>query len=345
MPLFPTTTAVVFYFVQLYMYFIEIHVATCQHNNNFFDTCGKRESMVSSRITTVVLFFVLAAIWGLSFVAARAALRDISPVLLAAFRFDIAAFLMLSYAILTTSNWFPSTQDEWVTVLFGGILSIALHHTLLFIGQQHVTSAVAAIVMSLDPLIAAVFARFLLSQKQLSPLGGLGLLLGIAGVGLIGGLSPDAVSKTDIVGIVLIFFAAVAFALGAVVTQRLHSGFPVQSMQAWMMVVGAPLLHGTAFVLPGEELAAVTWSWTAIVGFGYLAIIAAGLGYFLYFELLNRVGAIEINLIAYATPIFAAVGGWVMLGEPIQPRSILGFGIIVIGFAIIKRNALRAALR
>jgi probable blue pigment (indigoidine) exporter len=70
-------------------------------------------------------------------------------------------------------------------------------------------------------------------------------------------------------------------------------------------------------------------------------VVAAGVGYFLYFELLARVGAIEINLVAYATPLFAAGGGWLLLGEQLQLQTVTGFGIIVVGFVLIKREALR----
>lgn len=301
--------------------------------------------MVSARHTTAALFAALAAIWGLSFVAARVALTDISPVLLAAFRFDVAALLMLGYAVLTTKNWVPSKRCEWITVLLGGLFSIALHHALLFAGQQHTTSAVAAIIICLDPILAAAFARFLLPEEDLTRFGGLGLLLGVVGVGVIARLSPGAVLQTDVTGILLVFLAAAAFAFGAVVTRRYRTEFPVQSMQAWMMVIGAPMLHVAAFVLPSEELTAVTWSWTALAGLGYLAVVAAGIGYFLYFELLDRVGAIEINLVAYATPVFAAIGGWLVLGEQIQPSTIVGFSLILVGFAIVKRHALKTELK
>lgn len=186
--------------------------------------------MVSSRHTTAGLFVALAAIWGLSFVAARATLTDISPVLLAAFRFDIAALLLTGYAILTTQRWLPSTRSEWATVLLGGVFSIVLHHALLFAGQQYVTSALAVVVISLDPILAAAFARLLLPQERLSWTGGVGLLLGIIGVGIIARPSPDAAAQTEAVGVGLVFLAAAAFAFGAVGTQRLRTEFPVESL-------------------------------------------------------------------------------------------------------------------
>lgn len=300
--------------------------------------------MVSSRRTTAVLFATLAAVWGLSFVAARAALADVSPVLLAAFRFDIAAVVMTGYAVATTRDWVPSEPRDWATVLVGGGLSIALHHALLFAGQRHVTSAVAAVVICLDPILTAAFASFLLPRERPSGTDGAGLLLGLLGVGIVARVSPDALLRTDTLGVALVFLAAAAFALGAVGTQRLRGDLPIQSMLAWMMLIGAPILHATAVVLPGERLAAVTWSWTAVAGLAYLAVVAAGAGYFLYFELLDRVGAFEINLVAYATPVFAAVGGWLVLGERLRPQTVAGFAVIAVGFAIVKRDAIRAEL-
>ncbi|WP_328821276.1 DMT family transporter [Natronorubrum halalkaliphilum] len=302
--------------------------------------------MASTRYTTVGLFVLLAAIWGLSFVAARAALADVSPVLLAALRFDIAALLLFGYAAVTTTRLVPANRREWSTVAIGGFLFIALHHALLFAGQQYVTSAVAAVVICLDPILAAGFARVLLPQERLSWVGGVGLLLGVVGVGIIARPSPDAALRADVVGVVLVFLAAAAFALGAVVTRRARTGtdFPAQSMQAWMMLIGAVMLHAGAIVLPGEEFVAITWSWSVVAGLGYLAVIAAGVGYFLYFELLERLGAIEINLVAYVTPIFAAIGGWLALGEQLQAQVVAGFGVILVGFVLVKRQALRAEL-
>lgn len=63
-------------------------------------------------------------------------------------------------------------------------------------------------------------------------------------------MQKERLSRTDGVGLLL----------GAVGTQRLHSNLPIQSMLAWMMLTGAPILHATAIIRPGEQLTAVTWS-------------------------------------------------------------------------------------
>jgi len=300
--------------------------------------------MGSKRYTTAGLFLALAVIWGLSFVAARAAVADIPPVLLAALRFDVAAVLLFAYVGLTPKRWLPRERSEWYAAVVGGTLFVAVHHALLFAGQQYVTSAVAAVVVCLDPILAAGFARVLLPDERLSLLGGVGLLLGVGGVAVIADPESASLGGSRLAGVLLVLLAAAAFALGAVLTRRFRTSLPVPSLQAWMMLVGAVLLHLTALLFPVGSFEAVTWSRAALAGLAYLAVVAAGVGYLLYFELLDRVGPIEVNLVAYVAPAAAALGGWLLLQEPLAPRTGVGFGLIAAGFVLLKRDALREEL-
>mgnify|MGYP006896933222 CR=1 FL=1 len=51
--------------------------------------------------------------------------------------------------------------------------------------------------------------------------------------------------------------------------------------------------------------------------------------YLLYFELLCRFGAIELNPVAYATPVFAAPSGGFVLGKHVHVQPFAGFTNIV----------------
>ena len=96
--------------------------------------------------------------------------------------------------------------------------------------------------------------------------------------------------------------------------------------------------------LPGESLARAEWTVSAIAAVMFLAVFVGAIGYLIYFDLLDRLGAIEINLISYATPIPAAASGWLVLGEGIDLTTAIGFIVIFIGFALLKREALREEL-
>ena len=298
----------------------------------------------SMRYGTAALFVLLAAVWGFSFVAARAALPYIPPVPLAALRFDIVAVVMVTYATRTTDRWYPQTRQEWWSIVVGGALFVAAHHALLFAGQQYVTSAVAGVVVSLDPILAAGLAWLLLADERLDRLGIVGLVFGLLGVAIIANPGVESVDATTVLGVGLVFLSAAAFALGAVLTRRFRTDLPVQTMQAWMMVVGAPLLHLVEVVLPTPGFEAIEWTTPALLGLAYLALIAGAGGYLLYFVLLDRIGPVEVNLIGYAAPVFTAIGGWVVLGETIALRTVLGFVVITAGFGLVKHEALAAEL-
>ena len=250
---------------------------------------------------------------------------------------------MIGYAWAVAEFLWPRTRQQWLEVFVGGTLLIAAYHAFLFLGQQYTTSAVAAIVVSLSPVLTTAFARGLLPDERLSALGIVGLFCGFFGVGLIARPTATRLFSTDVLGVGLIFLAAAAFALGSVLTQRLDSTLPIETMEAWSMLLGAALMHVLS-LLRGEHIGAVTFSQTALISLSYLAVVASALGFLIYLELLDRLGSIEINLVSYVAPVFAAVLGWLLLGETIDQLTVGGFLLIVVGFALIKRGPLQARL-
>ncbi|GAA0670754.1 EamA family transporter [Natronoarchaeum mannanilyticum] len=292
----------------------------------------------------MLLFVALAAVWGSAFVAIKAGLAYIPPVLFAALRYDVAGVLMLGYAAVAVEQWRPRTGGEWRQVLVGAVLLIAAYHAFLFVGEQRVTSATAAVVVSLSPVLTTGFARLLLPDQSLSAVGAVGLALGFVGVVIVARPEPGALLSTDVVAVGLVFAAAASFALGSVLSERIAASLPVETMEAWSMIGGAAIMHAVSFLLPGESLADVAWTGEALLALGYLSVVASALGFLAYFELLGRLGAIEINLVSYVAPAFAAIVGWALLGEVIDAGTVAGFLAIVAGFALVKRRAIGAEL-
>ncbi|MFP9061590.1 DMT family transporter [Natrialbaceae archaeon A-chndr2] len=294
-----------------------------------------------SRYRNLVLFLVLAAVWGTAFVAISAGLEYFPPVLYAALRYDIAGILMLAYAAYVLDDVVPRGREQWLLVTIGSVLLIAAYHAFLFIGQQHTTAAAAAIVVSLSPVLTTGFARLLVPSDALSPVGLVGVAIGLVGVAVIAQPDPNDLLATNAVAIALVFFAAASFALGSVLTRRLDAEMPIESMEAWSMLGGAALMHLLSLALR-EPIEPRSWLQAEALGaLAYLALVSSALGFLLYFVLLERLGAVEINMVSYVAPIFAAVFGWLYLGEVIDGTTVFGFALIAVGFVLVKRRALR----
>ncbi|MBB6644995.1 EamA family transporter [Halobellus ruber] len=298
-----------------------------------------------SRYRNLSLFLLLATVWGSAFVAIKSGLTYFPPVLFAAFRYDIAGVLMLGYAGYATDTPIPQGRGQWAQVAVGATLIIAGYHTLLFVGETDpaVTSAAAAVIVSLSPVLTTGFARLFLPDERLTLVGIVGLFLGLAGVVILSNPDPGNLLAGGAVAKLLIFGAATAFALGSVLTRRIGASLPIETMEAWAMVGGALIMHGVSLGV-GESVAEVAWTVEAVAALGYLSVAASALGFLIYFDLLDRLGPIQINLVSYVAPISAALVGWVVLAEVPTITTAVGFVVIFAGFVLVKRRAIRAEL-
>jgi drug/metabolite transporter (DMT)-like permease len=293
------------------------------------------------RFRNPILFAALAVAWGSAFTAIKAGLEFFPPVLFAAFRYDLAGVLMLGYAVYATDRWRPRRREEWLLVGIGGTFMIAAYHAFLFTGEQETTSAAAAIIVSLSPILTTGFARVLLPDERLTAVGIAGLLVGFVGVGILSNPDPDNLLNARTLSMFLVFLAAASFALGSVLTRRVDGELPIETMEAWSMLVGAALMHVASLAL-AESVSDVQWTGEAVLALLYLVVVASALGFLIYFDLLERLGPIEINLVSYAAPVVAAVTGLLLLDETPTVYTVVGFVLILAGFALLKREALRA---
>lgn len=285
-----------------------------------------------------VMFLALAAIWGTSFPAIEIGLHSVPALSFAAMRYTAAGAIILAYAVLTTDRWRPRGTREWLAASTAGVLVIAVYHGALYLGELRVSAAVAAIVISLAPILTAAFASGLLDSASVDRVEALGLLLGLAGVAVIAAPTGDA-AGADLFGIALVFLAAASFALGGVLSRPLSTSLPIETLEAWAMLVGSLVLWAGA-AARGESVAGVEWTLPAVVSLVYLTLVSGCVGFLIYFELLERIGATQLNLVGYAEPVVAALASWALLGHVIDASAGVGFLAIFAGFALLKHDAL-----
>jgi drug/metabolite transporter (DMT)-like permease len=295
-----------------------------------------------SSLRSVAPFLLLATLWGLSFPAISVGLDALPPVLFAAFRYDVAAVILLSaVAVRATGwSWLPSTRADSVAVAGGGLFLIA-GNGFLFLGQQTVPSGVAAIIQGLVPIATVLWALVLLPEERVSAVGAVGIVVGFLGVALVIRPDPANLLTADLVGKLLICVQVTFVALGGVVVQRADADIGGTTLAGWSMAVGGVVLH-TASLGLGEPLTVPVG--LALAAVAYLGVFATAIAFFLYFRLLARYGATETSLVGYVVPVVATLAGVVLLDERITVASLVGFAVIFVGFLLLKRSAIRQLL-
>ena len=296
-----------------------------------------------SRYRDVVLFFVLAFLWGGSFVAIEVGLDHYPPVLYAAYRFDIAALLLLGYVFFTESAAVPTTRGDLAAIGLSGGLSVAANNSLLFIGQQFTTSGIAAITYSLVPIMTAAVAAVWIGDSQLDARGAFGVVLAFLGVGLVAQPDPANLAGGVTIGVTLIFVGVIAVAVGSVGLRIVDTSFSSIALTGWAMLFGALCMHGLS-LLGGEAQQLPVLDLLPLIALVFLGVFSSAAAYTIYFTLLDRLGPFEINLVSYLVPVIATVTGILLLGESVNLATIVGFLTIVAGFGLVKRHAIAEEL-
>ncbi len=294
---------------------------------------------IDSTVRNAVTFVATAIFFGGTFVAAKAGLAYMPPLLFVAIRFDIAAVLLLGYVAVRfpREQWLPKTRAGLGGIVAAGVLSIGLANAMIFLGQQYVSSAVASIIFSLNPILTPAFAAALLSDERLSPAEAVGMAVELVGVAIVIELDPANLLASAGIGHAILLVGAIGTALGSVLIRRADAPMPSTARTAWGLPVGAAFCHLLAG-LRGERLAAIEWTPDALIALGYVGVFSGALAYIAYFGLIDEIGATRTNFAFYLVPVVAAVGGWVFLDEPITATTVAGFLVVFAGFALLNRD-------
>lgn len=298
---------------------------------------GRRDMGQHLRGRNLGLLVFLGAIWGIAFMFISLGLPSFSPVLFAAFRFDIAGGVLLLVALTRRSRLWPTSRKQWLAIGIAAILNVACYHAFLFWGQRFTTPAVAAVIVGLNPILTTVFSAWLLSDERVGWHGLVGLLLGLTGIVLLATLKPGNLLDARGVGELAVIAAIASWAMGSILVRRTRHGMDLFAYTTWQMLVGAALLHVTAPFFDRPYFA--IWDLDGISALLYLAIVSSSLGFVIYFTLLERVGPIRSNLVSHLAPVFAATASFLVLGTPFEPRAILAFVLIASGFLLVARPA------
>ncbi len=290
-----------------------------------------------SRRLDVALFLVLPCLWGLSFPAISIGLEYLPPLLFAASRYDVAAVVLLGYAAVRIDDWWPTGRHNWTAIVGGGVFLVA-GNGLLFVGQQTVPSGVASILQALVPIATALWAIFLLGER-LSAVGAAGVAVGFLGIAMVVQPDPGNLAAGDTAGRLIIVLQVVSVSLGGVIVQRANPDVGRVPLAGWSMLLGALILHAISLGI-GEVPDGSAFVPTAIAAVLYLGVFATGIAFFLYYSILQERGAFEASLVAYLVPIVATLVGVVYLEETIGMLTFVGFGLVAVGFALLKRRAI-----
>jgi drug/metabolite transporter (DMT)-like permease len=279
-----------------------------------------------------ILFATVTLIMGMGYVAIGIGTETIPPTVLAAFRFDVSAVVLLTYAVLS-GHWRPRTTVDVFAIITLGELVFAGTIGFLFVGQQYTTPSIAAVVMGLGPIVTIPIAYLLVPSERLSRADIVGVLLGFFGVAIVANPSPAQAAMGANVGIAFVCCAVLSSSLGGVLLSRFETELSPVVLTGWGALLGGMTLHLVSIGL-GESARTISWTPASLVALVYLAVIVGVGGYTALLVLLTEIGPTRSSLTSFASPIVAIGAGWFLVGEAVTVTTLVGLVVVVGGFAL-----------
>ena len=287
-------------------------------------------------IRAILAGLAFALIWSSAFTSARIIVADAPPILSLSLRFLISGLIGIALARCLGQSW-RLTAGQWRATIVFGLCQNALYLGLNFVAMKTVEASLASIIASTMPL-AVGFAGWVIFRERLSALGVLGLCAGAGGVALIMGARIQA--GADFYGIALCFIAVASLTVATLMVRGASSGGNL------LMIVGLQMLVGSAILLiPGLlfDQPLVNWSVKLVLAFSYTVLMPGLVATFIWFWLVQRIGAVKAATFHFLNPFFGVMIAAVLLGETLRIWDIVG--VLVIMFGILAVQMARQTLQ
>ena len=292
----------------------------------------------------LLLFAAMCVIWGIPYLLIRVAVGEISPATLVFLRTFLALLILLPFA-LRRGGW-RDLVARWPALLLFSAVEVGGPWFFLSSAEQHISSALAGLLISAVPLVGVVIATAGGNREHLGLTSVSGLLLGVAvvvgpapiagplgvaGVGLIVGLDLRA---TDLGALIEVGLVVIGYAAGPAVLTRYLAGVPSLTVNSAVLALCA---------IAYAPAAALTWpssvpSPQVFGAVGVLAVVCTAIAFLLFFALIAEIGPVRATVITYVNPAVAATLGVLVLHESFNVGMGIGFVLVLAGSALATRR-------
>ena len=274
-----------------------------------------------------IILVTLGLLWGVSFLFMRVAVPEFGPFALIGLRVGLAAMILLPLVYLRQHP--GELRAHWRSIALIGVLHYAIPFCLYAYAMLTLSAGYSSLVNAAAPIFAAAVARFWLGER-LNTSRALGLVMGLAGVGLLVGDKLAAGGGANAVAVGATLLAAICYGLAAVMAKRWLAGVTSTTVAGGSMVAAAiVLLPLTLFLWPHQAPSAGAWGGVVLLG---LACTAAA--FVMYFKLIDSIGPTRSITVTFLIPLFAVGFGVLFLDEQLTASMLAGGLVIITGTAL-----------
>jgi drug/metabolite transporter (DMT)-like permease len=291
-------------------------------------------------LSNTLLYLITVFIWGSTWLAITFQLGQVDPALSIAYRFGLAALILLIYSRLRRLSLRFSVREHFFIAL-QGLLLFSLNYILVYLAELYLTSGMVAIIFSTVVFLNVFFGALLLGDA-IQPRVLAGASVGLLGLVLIfwPELRAFSLDNERALGLLLAATSTVSASLGNIVSARnQRHGLPVIQVNAIGMAYGT--LFMTLLVLLRGAPLRFEPTPGYVLSLLYLAVFGSVVAFGSYLTLIGRIGPGRAGYATVLFPVIALILSTLFEGLRWDLVGGLGAALVVAGnvLALLRRKA------
>ncbi|RYG97129.1 MAG: DMT family transporter [Alphaproteobacteria bacterium] len=287
------------------------------------------------------LIFLLGAVWGCSFLFNAILIREISPLWVAAGRVTIGAAICW-VVFFATRKALPTDWRMYPQLLLLGILNYAIPFALFPYAEQTVASSIVGVINGMTPMTTVIVSQLWPGGEKAAWNKVAGVLIGFAGAIILALPSFSQGADAQVLGLLAALVATCCYAITLNYARRFAGKVEPFAVASTSLTGAALVSIPVALAFSGIPVITLPETWAALIG---ISVFSTSFSFLLLYWLLPRVGATNLSLNTFITPISAILLGVLVLHERFELTHMLGIVVIFFGLLFIDGRLVKGLRR
>jgi drug/metabolite transporter (DMT)-like permease len=282
----------------------------------------------ADRFPDALLAWYFVLMWGSGFLATKTGLHFAAPFTFLTLRFGFGVVCLSLWVWRTRPPW-PTGGRAWMHVIVAGLLmhagNLGGSHYAQYLGMS---AGITALILATQPLLTALI---LVRRDRMGPRQWTGIVLGLAGVGLVvaHNIDTDAASAGSLIAVAI---SLVAITSGTLYQRHFCADVDLRAAGLVQFVASVAVLGPLAVAVEGFV---VRWDWRLDAAIVFLVVGGSILAVNALHTLMRRGNAARVTSLLYLTPIVATLLEWALFGVVPTALSIAGIVVTCAGVALV----------
>lgn len=289
----------------------------------------------ASRAKVIAAYAAIYIIWGSTYLAIKYAIATIPPFALGAARFTIAGVLLYAWARLRRRD-IKTTPVQWLHAFIIGALMLGVGNGAVVWAELRIPSGIAALIVAVVPLWVVLLDWWRPGGRKPHGRTILGVLVGLAGLGLLIGPGASSGGDVDILASIVLLIGSLAWSIATVYGKRAAvPGYPPLTSSMQLLGGGVSLVIVSLVAGEASRFNPAAFELRSVLSLFYLVVFGSIIAFSAYSWLMRVSDPARIATYAYVNPVVAMFLGWLFAGEKLGARTLIAAAIVLGGVALI----------